>query len=139
MLFIGLLLYGYNERQKANENFENSLRVRFKNYYTLRKSYTQRLVDFANRIPDTQDILAEMDNFATNLPKEEREKFGRTWAASIHGGKLVSDDKGAISGIESRLYWPDEKIEKYKRTHGGKRPAGTVPILPHALKWRKAV
>ena len=125
VLFIGLLLYGYNDRQKANENFENSLRVRFKNYYTLRKSYTQRLVDFANRIPDTQNILNDMKSFAEHLPKEERVIFGRTWAASIHGGRKVQDKNGAISGIESRLYWPDEKIEKYKRTHGGIRPEGT--------------
>ena len=121
IIYLASVLIAYSRKDRANETYTTSLQTRFRDYYSARKNYTQRLMDFAQRIGDTKVILTEMDNFATNLPREERVKFGRTWSASKHGGNLI---RGGIAfkGIEDMLYWPDERIDEYKQKNNGIKP-----------------
>lgn len=116
------VLFAYANIERDNRTYTFALQSSFRDYYSTKKSYTQRLIDFAQRVENTNDILAEMDNFATNLPRNERETFGRAWVASQYGGGLVKSGT-AFSGIEERLYWPDEKVAQYKENNGGILPA----------------
>ena len=63
------ILFAYTNRNRDNEAYTRSLQTKFRDYYSAKKNYTQRLIDFAQRVENKKDILAEMDNFATNLPR----------------------------------------------------------------------
>ena len=121
VIYLFSILFAYTNKDRDDIAYTTRLQTCFRDYYSSKKNYTQRLIDFAQRVENTKDILAEMDNFATNLPRDEREKFGRTWSASRHGGGLIQAGT-TFNGIEERLYWPADKIEKYKKQHGGKSP-----------------
>ena len=118
-----LIVYGasiwfaYTHKSRENKAYTKSLSTGFRDYYGKKKNYTQRLIDFAERVEETKDIIDEMDNFATNLPREEREKFGRAWSASRHGGNVIRQGI-AFNGIEDMLYWPEERVEQYKDQTG---------------------
>lgn len=116
-IYLLSIAFAYMNRVRDNDVYTKSLQIKFRDYYFSKKNYTQRLIDFAQRTEDTKDILAEMDNFATNLPPEEREKFGRAWSASLYGAHLITNGD-AFKGIEDQLYWPKEKVDKYKKEHG---------------------
>lgn len=121
VIYLLSILFAYTNKNRDNATYTARLQTSFRDYYSSKKNYTQRLIDFAQRVENTKDILAEMDNFATNLPRDEREKFGRTWSASRHGGGLIQAGT-TFNGIEERLYWPEEKVAQYKKKHGGKSP-----------------
>lgn len=121
IVYLLSILIAYSDRDKANIAYTNGLQTKFRDYYSAKKNYTQRLIDFAQRIESHKDVLAEMDNFATNLPRDEREKLGRTWSASRHGGGLIQSGS-TFNGLEEKLYWPEDKVEKYKKQNGGKSP-----------------
>ena len=121
VIYLLSVLFAYTNKDRDNTTYTANLQTSFRDYYSTKKNYTQRLIDFAQRVENTKDILAEMDNFATNLPRDEREKFGRTWSASRHGGGLIQAGS-SFNGIEERLYWPEDKVAQYKKQHGGKSP-----------------
>lgn len=121
VVYIVSILIAYSNNNRANSVYTAHLQTSFRDYYSAKKNYTQRLYDFARRIPDTKDIHAEMDNFATNLPREEREKLGRTWSASRHGGRVISSG-GAFNRIEDLLYWPEERISQFEKDNNGMLP-----------------
>lgn len=109
--------YAYTHKSQENKTYTKSLSTGFRDYYSKKKNFTQRLIDFAERVEETKDIIDEMDNFATNLPREEREKFGRAWHASKHGGSIIVQGH-AFDDIEGDLNWTDERLADWKRMHG---------------------
>lgn len=121
VIYLFAILLAYSNKGRDNAVYTANLQTKFRDYYNTKKNYTQRLIDFAQRIENEKEILAEMDNFATNLPPREREKFGRTWSASLHAAHLIQAGK-AFNEIEECLYWPEDKIAKYKKQNGGKSP-----------------
>lgn len=128
-IFVGLtlivylltILFCYSDKPRANAVYTENLQKHFQNYYSLRKDYTQRLVDFAQRIGNTKDIRDRMESFATGLEGNEREKLGRAWAGSRHGGTSIQSGT-AFNELGEKLYWTKDKIAQYKKKYG-KYPA----------------
>ena len=121
LIYAAAVVISFARQKKENAIYTKTLQLKFRDYYAAQKSYTQRMIDFAERVADHKEILAEMDNFATNLPVAEREKLGRAWSASNHGGNLIRSGN-TFNGLEEKLYWPEEKIEKYKKANNGMKP-----------------
>ena len=121
LIYAATVVISFSRQKKENATYTKNLQLKFRDYYAAKKNYTQRMVDFAERIEDTKAILSEMDNFATNLPVGEREKLGRAWSASSYGGKLIRSGN-VFNDLEEKLYWPEEKIKKYQKENKGMKP-----------------
>ena len=65
VIYLLSILFAYANKNRDNAAYTLRLQTSFRDYYSSRKNYTQRLIDFASRVEDTKEILAEMDNFAT--------------------------------------------------------------------------
>lgn len=127
VIYLLAISVAYANKNRDNTAYTERLQIVFRDYYVQKKEYTDRLIDFANRIENTKEIIDEMDNFATNLPHDERTRFGRAWSASTHGGTLINDG-AAFDKLMEKLYWPDEKITSYKQENG------TIPAIA-ALRY----
>lgn len=123
LLYLVTATVSFARRAKENARYTESLQTRFKDYYFTQRNFTQRLLDFASRVPDSADVLKEMDSFATDLPKQERELLGRAWVATQHKGQNSISEGDAFRKLNEQLYWTDEKLANYRKAHPNTIPA----------------
>lgn len=102
-------------RKKMSVNVTQTM----ENHYIKTNSFTQRMLNCAYKVNDPKGVLTEMHTFATNMPKEEREKLGKTWASSLHGGKIIYSGN-ILQQLMDRLYWDQKKVSEYEKAHGFK-------------------
>ena len=102
-------------RLKLALNLTNAM----ENRYVKSNSFTQRMVNCAEKVNDPKNVLTEMHTFAAALPKDEREKLGRTWAASLHGGRRIYSGN-ILQQLMEKLYWTGERVTEYEKAHGSK-------------------
>lgn len=111
IIYLLAILFSYSNKPHANALYTGSLQRHFQNYYSSKKDYTQRLIDFAQRIENTKAIHEKLDTFAIGLEGNERLELRNVRSRSRYGEKL-------INGLEEKLYWPKDKIAQYKKEYG---------------------
>ena len=121
IIYLLAILFSYSNKPHANALYTGSLQRHFQNYYSSKKDYTQRLIDFAQRIENTKAIHEKLDAFAIGLEGNERVELGRVWSASRHGGRSIQSGT-AFNELGEELYWTKDKIAQYKKKYG-KYPA----------------
>ena len=77
-----------------------------------------------------------MHTFAANLPKDEREKLGRAWAASRHGGKQIYSGN-ILQQLMEKLYWTGERVAEYEKAHGAKPGAADNSYTEKQIEYYK--
>ncbi len=138
VVYLACAVFCHAKRDKHDKTYSSKLSNSFREYFNRNKDFTQRMMDFAERVADVRIIRDQIDNFATNLPPTEREQFGRTWVAGNgKWGGIIISGKRTIDKLSEILYWDDEKIGEYEKENRALPALSTLRYTPEQIEEYK--